>query len=236
MASFHQRQSREDAPAAYAVAPTHGNAITIQAAFSTTDTTLTHAEIRAEGRTTAHHVHFTNGQTGYVTLQLLNPVAHHGRVGIFDETWLWEYRVPPHHAWKEFATTRHRFYVVLDVPTEPWTQTPYNAANSQLPWSEVLDYACRWAAGATTNDAAAAAVTRSVYALGKSLVTYDCPGGGSSHYSSGVFACGALLDLLKGGIGNGIYVNCSDCATITSTFANALGCDLWQSRMGYSSI
>jgi hypothetical protein len=28
-------------------------------------------------------------------------------------------------------------------------------------------------------------------------------------------------------------VNCTDCATITSTFANALGCDLWQSRMGY---
>jgi hypothetical protein len=28
-------------------------------------------------------------------------------------------------------------------------------------------------------------------------------------------------------------VNCSDCASIVSTFANALGCDLWQSRMGW---
>jgi hypothetical protein len=27
-------------------------------------------------------------------------------------------------------------------------------------------------------------------------------------------------------------VNCTDCATIVSTFANVLGCDLWQSRMG----
>jgi len=27
-------------------------------------------------------------------------------------------------------------------------------------------------------------------------------------------------------------VNCSDCATITSTFANLLGCDLNQSKMG----
>ena len=29
-----------------------------------------------------------------------------------------------------------------------------------------------------------------------------------------------------------MYVNCSDCATFTSTFSNVLGCDLWQSRMG----
>src|SRR5439155_18829125 len=36
-----------------------------------------------------------------------------------------------------------------------------------------------------------------------------------------------------GGPGLGKYVNCSDCATIVSTFANAVGCDLWQSRMGY---
>ena len=40
-----------------------------------------------------------------------------------------------------------------------------------------------------------------------------------------------FLERLKGGLGNGIYVNCTDCATITSTFANALGADLWQSRM-----
>jgi hypothetical protein len=76
-------------------------------------------------------------------------------------------------------------------------------------------------------------VTRSVYGLGPSLITYDCPGGGSSHYSLGNFDCTAFIDRLRGGIGNGVYVNCSDCATIVSTFANALGCDLWQSRMGW---
>lgn len=80
---------------------------------------------------------------------------------------------------------------------------------------------------------AAALVTRSVYALGPSVVTYDCPGGGSSHYSAGPFDCTAFLERLCGGMGNGVYINCSDCATIVSTFANALGCDLWQSRMGY---
>jgi hypothetical protein len=76
-------------------------------------------------------------------------------------------------------------------------------------------------------------VTAAVYDLGPGTVEYDCPGGGSSHYSAGNFACTAFLDRVRGGFGNGRYVNCSDCGTIVSTFANALGCDLWSSRMGY---
>ena len=75
-------------------------------------------------------------------------------------------------------------------------------------------------------------MTRGVYQLGPAVVTYDCPGGGSSHYSwGGGFDCSAFIDRLQGGTGNGNYVNCSDCATFVSTFANILGCDLWQSRM-----
>jgi hypothetical protein len=48
------------------------------------------------------------------------------------------------------------------------------------------------------------------------------------------FNCTAFLDLLAGGPGAGKFVNCSDCATFVSSFANAIGCDLWQSKMGYS--
>jgi hypothetical protein len=132
-----------------------------------------------------------------------------------------------------FAVTRHRIYILIDVPTRPWNQAPFGSANTQLPWTDVLDYACRWAEGATSTDMAAALVTQSVYNLGPSVVTYDCPGGGSSHYSWLNFDCTAFIDRLHGGIGNGVYVNCSDCAAIVSTFANALGSDLWQSRMGW---
>jgi hypothetical protein len=157
----------------------------------------------------------------------------HGRVGIHDQTWHWEYRLGPHHAWHHFDTTRHRIYTVLAVPHAPWQQAPFNAANTQLPWTDVLDFACRWADGATSPDMAAALVTQAVYALGPAIVTYDCPGGGSSHYSAGDFDCTAFVERLRGGIGNGSYVNCSDCATIVASFANAIGCDLWQSRMGW---
>lgn len=224
----------EDSRAAYAVAPTQGKPITIEVSLNSTDPAAAFVEVRVERHVKARPVNFINGKTGFVSFELINPPVTQGRVGIWDVEWHWEYRLGPHHAWRHFAITRHRFYVVLDVPTDPWTQGPYNAANTQLPWTDVLDYACRWAEGATSTDMAAALVTQSVYALGPSIVTYDCPGGGSSHYSWGNFDCTAFVDRLRGGIGNGVYVNCSDCATIVSTFANALGCNLWQSKMGWS--
>jgi hypothetical protein len=79
-------------------------------------------------------------------------------------------------------------------------------------------------------------VTREVYNLGPNVIEYDCPNLGSTHYIIvGEFDCTAFLDRLSGGIGSGHYVNCRDCATIVSTFANVLGCDLSQSMMGTNS-
>jgi hypothetical protein len=224
----------EDSPAAYAIAPTKQNDIAILVSLSSTDPGIAFIEVRVEHHVKARPVKFVNGSSGAVLFELIDPPTMHGRVGIHDLAWHWEYRLGPHHAWHKFDITRHRIYTVLAVPTAPWQQVPFNAANTQLPWTDVLDYACRWADGATSPDLAAALVTQAVYALGPAIVTYDCPGGGSSHYSLGDFDCTSFVDRLRGGIGNGIYVNCSDCATIVASFANALGCDLWQSRMGWN--
>jgi hypothetical protein len=223
----------EDSRAAYAVAASKGKKITIQVSLSSNDASVTSVEVRARRHVKSRRVKFVAGTTGFVSFELIDPPVRHGRVGIWDVEWHWEFRRSKHHRWHHLDTTRHRIYVVLGIPTAPWQQMPYSAANTQLPWTDVLDHACRWAAGARSLDRAAALVTRSVYGLGPSLITYDCPGGGSSHYSLGNFDCTAFIDRLRGGIGNGVYVNCSDCATIVSTFANALGCDLWQSRMGW---
>jgi len=223
----------EDSPAAYSVASAKGNIISIQVSLSCSDPAIASAEVRVPHHVKTRSVAFAGGVTGFVPFELIDPPVSHGRVGISDVDWHWEYRLPAHHHWHPLTTTRHRIYVVLNVPAAPWNQTPFNAANTQLPWTDVLDYACRWAEGAHSLDEAAAMMTERVYALGPNVVTYDCPGGGGSHYSNPTFDCTAFLDRLKGGLGNGIYVNCSDCATILSTFANALGCDLWQSQMGY---
>jgi len=220
----------EDSPAVYAVAATKGNQVTIMVSLRSTDPGMGFVEVRVEHHVKARAVNVVNGSTGAVAFELIDPPAAHGYVTIRDVTWHWEYRLGPHHAWHRFDTTRHRLYTVLAVPTAPWRQAPLN---TQLPWTDVLDYACRWAAGAASADMAAALVTQAVYALGPSIVTYDCPGGGSSHYSFSDFDGTHFIERLRGGIGNGIYVNCSDCATIVASFANVLGCDLWQSRMGF---
>lgn len=174
-----------------------------------------------------------NGQTNFETFELVNVRLWTAGVGIRNTEWRWQYRLAPKTRWQDFATSHHKIYSVLEIPKSPWQQTPFQPGNTQLPWTEVLDYACRWAVLAGTLDDAAARVTRGVNNLGPSPIEYDCPGGGSTHYAQGSFNCTAFLERLRGGIGNGQYVNCTDCATFVSTFANILGCDLWQSRMGW---
>lgn len=173
-----------------------------------------------------------DGETDFETFELQKHWLVKRGVGIHMVTWQWQYRLKPADPWMAFATTHHKIYTILEVPKSPWQQTPYGS--TQLPWTEVLDYACRWASWAFTLDEAATRITNSVYKLGTAVppvVEYDCPGSGGTHYAWPNFNCTAFLDRLKGGVGLKEYINCTDCATIVSTFANILGCDLWQSRM-----
>jgi hypothetical protein len=153
-------------------------------------------------------------------------------VGAYYDTWHWQYQLAG-GAWSEFQISLHKAYVLLDVPTLPWTQA---VGATNLPWTEVLDFACGWASGRLDRDQAAASVAERIFSLGPTLIEYDCPGGGGSAYAWPNFDCSAFLDRLRGGPGLGQWVNCTDCATFSSTFANALGCDLWQSRMGGSGF
>lgn len=172
------------------------------------------------------------------TLELQNTRIDSRGIGRHPVSWQWQYRHNIGDAWINLQTTSHIVYTLLDIPALPWLQETNEASSTQLPWADVLDYACQWAAGAKTKAEAALRVTQSVFALGTvGLLEYGCPIWAMEMYAKSSypwnhFDCSAFLDRLNGGIGNGRYVNCSDCATIVSTFANILGCDLWQSRMG----
>jgi hypothetical protein len=245
----------EDSPAAYAIADTTGNTVTIQAKFRRTNNEAETAQIRAVGPAgrlirpflpallknvlgdvQAKQVTFeANGETSFETFNLQQVQLANAGVGVYTTTWRWQYRLQSADPWTDFDTSSHRIYAVLSVPQLPWKQTPYNDSNIQLPWTEVLDYSCNWASLTQNSDDTAQRITRNVYNLGPSVIEYDCPNGGSTHYAmSGKFNCTAFLERLRGGLGLGHYVNCSDCATITSTFANILGCDLFQSEMGFN--
>jgi hypothetical protein len=232
-----------DSLAAYAINDTRGRTITIKAKFQIPSPETLTIEVRAVGPTPhvlgeakAKQITFLpSGETDFEAFELQNVRIWSDSVGVgaFDITWTWQLRLQAADPWTDFALSRHRIYIVLDIPKSPWQQTPYDPTNTQLPWTDALDYACRWASGAIDIDGAASKVTSKVYDLGSTILEYDCPGGGSTHYAFPDFNCTAFLERLGGGAGAGRYVNCSDCATIVSTFANILGCDLWQSRMGF---
>lgn len=193
---------------------------------------LLRTQVNILGEVKAKKITFQpNGESNFEVFELQGHRLLNRGVGIHRVMWCWQFRSEPYGQWTDFATTKHKIYTVRQTPTKPWRQTPYDEANIQLPWTDVLDYACHWASRAYTLDEAATSVTRNVYNLGKGLLEYGCPIGGISVYSFPYFNCTAFLERLRGGIGRGRYVNCSDCATIVSTFANILGCDLWQSLM-----
>ena len=252
----------EDSLAAYGMKETNGNTITIQAKFQAINTGATNVQVRAIdaftnppgpggcigwliqlirsiiralfgnvlGDVKARWINFTNGNSAFETFDLINPGIWTKGVGIYFTEWQWQYRFGRGQKWKNMQISKHKIYVILEAPKAPWNQIN---GSDQLPWTEVLDYACSWAKAAKTRDETATRITEQVYGLGTSVLEYDCPGGGDRHYAtySDTFNCTKFIERLKGLNGNGKYVNCTDCATIVSAFSNILGCDLWSSRM-----
>ncbi|MEF7612896.1 hypothetical protein V4F39_03165 [Aquincola sp. MAHUQ-54] len=240
------------APAAYARRDAAGQPLRLDATFERTGALPDEVEVRAIdfpasawsapnllGDVSPQRVRLgAAARSGAVRFTLEGSRIGSRGVGRYAVHWRWQYRATPAAAWTDFAWTSHTVYLLLGVPTDPWQQAPEQGDDTQLPWAAVLDHACTWAAGATTPDAAAAAVTAQVYTLGLlGVIRYGCPVWAMEMYARSFapwnhFDLTAWLERLAGGWGNGPYVNCTDCATAVSTFANALGCDLWQSRMG----
>lgn len=176
------------------------------------------------------------GDSGWVALPLLGNRLGQVGVGRHELALRWQGRPAGSAWWEEVQISRHVIYTVLGVPTLPWRQLPFDASNTQLPWTDALDRACVWATSARDRREATSQITRSVYKLGQGLLEYGCAVGAGAAYSFPYFNLSAFLARLDGGIGRGRFVNCSDCATFVSTLANLLGDDLWQSQMGNTLV
>jgi hypothetical protein len=176
-----------------------------------------------------------NGLSELVSLELGNVRLANRGAGVQNINWLWQFRLPSDFIWRNIGQTSHRVYSTISRPTAPWLEQPFDETNTQLPWTDVLDVSCVWASGALSSLEVAERITLSVFELGSGLIEYGCPIGAHEMYANtplNFFDCTAFLARLSGLPGNGPYVNCTDCATIVSTFANIMGSDLWQSRMG----
>lgn len=240
----------QGAPAAYARDKIGTNTVTIKAQFSCSDKALTKIFVQAVdgnqgcsgggastnvlGRVRATEVPMIKGQSDLVQMILDDVRISTAGVSVSDIIWCWQFSLDGTH-WTDFATTTHKIYTVLALPTAPWKPLSPDINDTQLPWTEVLDIACDWAAGTQHPDPASDRITRRVNALGPSKVKYRYD---SSYIllKSNNFDCTSFLERVRGGNGNGEYVNCYDCATAVSSFSNILGADLWQSKMGYNFL
>lgn len=208
----------------------------ILAEFSCDDPTVTNTRIRAVlptglggnllGAIQPMNVTFSAGTSGKQTLNLATSSAN--AVGIHTINWHWQFRLKDEDDWADFDTSHHQIYVLLDLPNRPWSQDSSRA--KQWPWTRVLDQACVWAQAATSLDDVASLITKE---FNESGLKYDSVLGNPYYSNSVSFFCTNFISWLQGGTESDV-VNCTDCACIVSTFANILGCELFQSYMGNS--
>jgi hypothetical protein len=143
-------------------------------------------------------------------------------VSVNNTYWDWKYQ-DEFGEWRDLITTRHRVYCVVRHPTLPWQEDFMGGANPNLPWTDALDLACEWAAGARSADAAASAIVGGVWTA---TLRYDVEGFASDNVT-GTFNLTEFIRHLRAG--TSIHtVDCTDCAAAVSTFANILGGDFDQ--------
>lgn len=221
-----------DSPALYTIKESQGNTLCIQAAFKANGISAAQVRATGGGRLGAVNERFISfnsaGNSGYETFDLENTTFHAHGIDKFNVLWRWQWRLKPTDSWKDLGYTRHRVYIILQAPILPWVQT---AGSTALPWTDALEIACAWAKGATTRDAAAGHITERYNDCG--VVSYDTTFG-ATIYGGGSFNLTEMIERLNGGLGLGGLVNCTDSANTVSTLSNLVGCDLWQSRMGWS--
>jgi len=221
-----------DSPVLYAIKETLGNAIFIRASFDAAG--IERAFIRAVeggplGEVEETSITFdSDGDSGMQPLRLTNVTFHSSGVQARDIKWRWQWRLRATDSWNELGITRHRLFVILQAPTHPWAQA---RGSTSLPWTDALEIACNWAAGATDPDKAASLVTQQYNRSG--VVFYDKTAGATS-YGKIAYNLTEMIERLNGGQGLGRLVNCTDSANTVSTLSNLLGCDLSQSKMGGS--
>ncbi|MCC2669095.1 MAG: LamG domain protein jellyroll fold domain protein [Armatimonadetes bacterium] len=194
-------------------------------------------------------VEIANGEPVTIPIQAKG-VSLAGRgVGVHEVTWKWQYAEQTANGlqWVTLGVSRLTVYTLLSTPGPPWVDT---AGFAELPWTTVLDHACRWARCARTVEAAADRISRHLFRLGRIPFPLEGQGGALLRYGStdnfsngdlfdseaeklhpGAFFCDLFLLRLRGTQDQYRLLNCSDCATIVSTFTNILGGRLEQLRI-----
>lgn len=226
-------------PAAYA--QSQGNNLTIAVQLRRTSTS-SDGSVRVSargggilGRVGEDTIDFPSQRvlSDFKVFNLVGATIGQTAIGKHEITWDWS--LTPDGGGTTSKQTTHQIYTILDLPRAPWGQPGSVFPGFQVPWTDVLDWACAWASGATTPDDAAARITREIHRLGQTKLIFDTQGGADSHFTvkgHRTFKCTKFLKLLNSTTTVKSLVNCTDCACFVSSFTNILGGDLNQSCMG----
>ncbi len=182
-----------------------------------------------------------NDLSDFKILKLKNATVGSAKVGRSDVKLNWTLIATSSDGTKTSFTqsTEHVIYTLLDQPNPPWGPDKEDPKYEyELPWADVLELACKWAAGAADQITAASMITREIHNLGlkhvgrKSVLGFDRTSSYSRFALNGTDRIDftKFLELVKNP--GTMKVNCTDCAILVSSFANILGCNLFQSQMG----
>jgi hypothetical protein len=171
-----------------------------------------------------------------ITYEFAGPVLPMG-VERVDATlhWTFEYTLDGGLSWLPVPgtlRTEHRIYTVLARPLFAATTGTQNAG----PWVEVVDNVARWGDQLAIDTSTPAGTMEAlIKGFGGQIgpvttpienVRYDCGplggNGGASHYFTSASHSVQLSRLLHNHA-NGLFVNCSDCASSTAAMAAMLG-------------
>ncbi len=217
------------APVAYCKATVNPN-LCIKARFRIASVLPYAVSIRAQaaagnflGNIPATVVDFLFGESGEVTLNLINHAVAASPMGQNQVQWTWEY-LDNNGQWVFMDDTIHTVYLTNAMPGTPWTQAVNNEA--QWPWTDIFILSTLWMNGAQNLQGAIAELTGSIYNSGMDY------GGFPRYIFVGVdvttFDVSQFLQEIQNP--NNCLVECRDCAFILTLLANIWGNNLIPQR------
>ena len=149
--------------AAYARLETANQQVTVRVNFEIPNPANISYEVRAAGGGVLGSLNpvtvtFMNMASATVNISLSG--RDFSKVVRQDITWQWQYRQLGNLNWQGLATTSHRIYVILAVPSSPWTQAFSDKRN---PWTDLLDECCMTTSGSDSDKAAVVKLAQKIH-------------------------------------------------------------------------
>ena len=204
----------------------------LRARFTIQPASLSNCTIHAAGGpfggVLSTNLSFSGGDTGFVPLAAVGNVGDEVDRAVHNLDWMATELNGDAFPEERFQrTTGHVFYTILGEPVEPWINAYGNKANA---WVSALEVVCSngWAKGMSSCDDAADAIAKAIFNAG--CFHYETNRGAPQLTTGkGRFRLSRAINRIVKNKDQ--EVNCSDCARLTTSFANLLGCSLFSSKM-----